>query len=259
MASVSLPLSNLPPRTIYEWLQVNHILSLPASSDILKICNDMETQLGYKNIEGSKGEVGSIIEKILNLTFKELDPEDRSIITTKIQNGSEQEFATTYRDLENRINKLQNQEKTVNFYLRNGVPSVKLDPNYKTMSEKITYLSGRIGEIRTIKNHLSIMFDTIQFVPYNRIFQSATNVFIIAPFKKASELFKTKKIETLALASFATLAGYSVVTNTNASFLIKSTAPLFFMYIGHLFSKTYYNLTKEPSKPQTFQITMSPS
>ncbi|NGX32975.1 MAG: hypothetical protein K1060chlam4_01034 [Candidatus Anoxychlamydiales bacterium] len=250
MASVSLP-----PRTYKEWFQANHICSQTDPEKILAICSEMETQLGQNGIEGDKGELGALVAKILNFTHDE-DEDDHRI--KKVNLGSEQDFATAYRYLETRFVKLSNQEIELTLYLRKGVPEVKQNPNYSAILLKSLHLESKINEIRLIKRELSVMFDKLQFVSYNRIFQSAANVFIFAPFQKVSSIFKTKKIETLALASFVAIAGYSVMTNTNTSFLVKATVPLFFMYIGHLFSKTYHNLNTQPLQPQTVSFTMSP-
>ncbi|NGX48469.1 MAG: hypothetical protein K940chlam5_00054 [Candidatus Anoxychlamydiales bacterium] len=240
MASVTLP-----PRTYREWFQAYYILPNRGPQKISTLCTEMETELGQVGVERDIGELGTFLAKFVATSNGMEGP-------FTIAEGKHQDFANLYRDFEKRFSKLELQERKLNLYLGKNEDA---DPN---ILNKLGFLTNKMDAMRKTRAEFLVIFNKLNFVPYNRIFQSAANVFIFTPLQKVSSIFKTKKIETLALASFVAIAGYSVMTNTNTSFLVKATVPLFFMYIGHLFSKTYYNLNTQPIEPQTVSFTISP-
>ncbi|NGX52155.1 MAG: hypothetical protein KR126chlam5_00450 [Candidatus Anoxychlamydiales bacterium] len=240
MASVSLP-----PRTPKEWFQAYFILPNKGLQEISATCVEMEKELGQVGVERDIGEFGSFLAKFVATSNGIEGP-------FTIAEAKHQDFANLYRELEKRFSKLELQERDLNLYLG------KNENTDLNISNKRDFLTDKMQEMRKTRNEFLKIFNNLKFDPYNRIFQSAANIFISVPLQKISDIFKTKKNETLALASFVAITGYSVMTNTNASFLVKATVSLSLMYIGHLFSKTYYNLNAQALQPQTISFTMSP-
>ncbi|HEU64312.1 MAG: hypothetical protein KR126chlam4_00326 [Candidatus Anoxychlamydiales bacterium] len=239
MTSVSLP-----PRTWIEWFQAYYILPKTNPQKIKDLCTEMEKELGQVAVERDIGELGALLAQFATISYS--DDDDG---TFHISDGKHQEYANLYREFEKRFSKLEKQESELNLYLG------KNENADADIINKRDFLTIKMDETRRVRSELLANFNKLDFTPYNRIFLSAAYVFIIAPTQKISSIFKTRKIETLALGSFAAIAGYSVMTNTNTSFLVKATVPLFFMYIGHLLSKTYYKLNEQPAQSQTFSIT----
>jgi len=241
MASVSLP-----PRGIREWFQAYYILPNTDNEKILRLIDEMQKELGYVDVDRDVGEIGSLIAKFATITGRNVDGSDY-IIEAKHQG-----FANLYRELEKRVSHLEDLEKKLNQYLGKNekIENIILD--------KKNLIANKMQHIRKTRDDLLTLFRTLNFAPYNRIFQSAFKVFIFAPLQHISSILKTKKIETLALTAFGAVASYSIISHTHTSFLINTSVPIFFMYIGHVLSKTYYRLNEQPSSPQTFSFTISP-
>ncbi|NGX35056.1 MAG: hypothetical protein K1060chlam1_01424 [Candidatus Anoxychlamydiales bacterium] len=238
---------SLSPRGPKEWVQAYSLWPKTDPQKILNLCDEMEVELGQVNAAEDQGGLGSLIAKFANYSYGDEDE------TFHIRDGKHQEFANAYRELETRLSKLEKLEEELNLYLG------KSEISNPTVVNKRNLLATKMANARKTRDALLNLYTKLNFVPYNKVFQSATNIFISVPLKKMSSYFKIQKIETLALGAFALIAGYSIMTNTNPSFLMTLVRPGFFMLIGGIFHKIYYKKSNElPAQQQTISFTMTP-